>query len=146
MNNYFDREIKFIERELTYLKTSAQKSAADIGLYSQSVPVAVPLSLNSSQTNARGYKAFYIVADSDIMVCSTLDWYIDDIYDYWRPYREGTVRKAFIRSGFYNDRQIIVVRVEGGISDIESLKSGTSVTVNLTLTVNGTNTFTLEAI
>ncbi len=148
MNNYFDRELKQLERELTYLKTARQKSATAVGLISHSVSVSIPLALNSSQTNATGYKAYAIDnGEYDQLATATLNWYIDNIYDYWKPTQlADSARKASIQMGIYRNNQTAVVRVTGSHADIETLKGGGSVSVNVTLTVTSTGDFTLRSL
>lgn len=148
MNNYFDRELKQLERELTYLKTARQKSATAVGLISHSVNVSIPLALNSSQTNATGYKAYSIDnGEYDQLATATLNWYIDNVYDYWKPTQlPDSARKASLQMGVYRNNQTAVVRVTGSHADIETLKGGGSVTVNVTLTVTSTGDFTLRSL
>lgn len=148
MNNYFDRELKQLERELTYLKTARQKSATAVGLISHSVNVSISLALNSSQTSATGYKAYAIDnGEYDQLATATLDWYIDDVYQYWKPTQlADSLRKASIQMGIYNNHQTAIVRITGSHNDIEALKNGESRIVNLTLTVTSTGDFTLRSL
>jgi len=148
MNNYFDRELKYLERELTHLKTARQKSATAVGLISHSVNVSIPLSLNSSQTSATGFRAYAIDnGEYDQLATATLDWYIDNIYDYWKPTRlADSARKASVQMGIYRNSQTVVVRGTGSHADIETLKGGGSVSVNVTLTVTSTGDFTLRSL
>lgn len=148
MNNYFDRELKQMERELTYLKTARQKSASAVGLISHSVNVSIPLALNSARNYATGYKAYAINSgDDNQLATATLNWYIDNIYDYWKPTQlSDSARRAYIQIGTYRNKQTAVVRAIGSHADIETLKGGGSVTVYVTLTVTSTGNFTLGAL
>lgn len=143
MQDYFERELLNIKREITYLKTAMQKSAGIVETTSQSVSLNLPLSLDEYQINATGRARFRVISSDDILMMTTLNWYYEDITkssDYPRTTRYGDVIT------FYDDTPIIRVIVRGTQSDVNTLKNGGSVSVNVVLTVRATDEFTLEAL
>lgn len=148
MDNYFASEISSIEKELIRIKTSNSKSAGVIQTVSKTVDVSVPLSLNQSQTTARGHKDFRITPEQDAIFMCTLDWYSEDILiDHQIP---RTVRGASISESDYNGVRIVSVSINGtqfgSNNDVQRLINGESVTVNAKLTIRATCDFTIEEV
>lgn len=143
MQNYFEREILSIKRELTYLKTAMQKSAGVIETISQTVDLNLSLALDDSGNTAYARASYEVNSINDMLMMITLNWYYEDIskaHDF--PY---ITRHAYFENG-YNPRPIIRVTVRGTQADVNTLKNGGSVRVGVSLTVRATNEFTLEAI
>lgn len=149
MENYFDREIKGIERELLYLKTSAQKSAGVVKTVSKTLPITVTLvdDHSASYPTARAWKHYQINSDETAITIPSLDWYFQDI------------TKA--STSFYTTRQIEMCHVilpngKDGLrlhifgtenspgSDGERVGNGETVRVSFNLTVRSTADFTIE--
>lgn len=144
MQNYFDREILFTERELTALKTSMQKSAGEIVTTSDSVDLNIPLSLDSMQSQAEGSVAYKITPSSVAMIFPTLNWYYSDItkaHDTPRTTREASCVLGRLSNGTY----VANISVIGTQADVDALKGGSSVSVSIKLTVICSDTFTMEA-
>ena len=79
MQNYFDNELKNIERELTQLKTGMVKSAGVIESISKTVNISVPLELSGSGLTASGEKNYRVYIEKASIVLVTLDWYHEDV-------------------------------------------------------------------
>lgn len=148
MDNYFDSELNKIEREIKQLKTAQQKFAGQVPTIAKSVSISIPLSLNASQTAASGSAMYRITTTSDTYLMATLAKYYDDI-TLNTSYPVKT-RSMILRLGKYNSNQYLILiyaRGTGGSdSDVSTLKNGGSVTLTNTLTVRGTDEFSLEAI
>jgi hypothetical protein len=147
MNNYFEREIKGLEREIIALKTANQKSAGNLQLVSKTIPISIPLVLNEYQTFARGRKTYAVRKNSEELVVAYLDWYTDDISREWvDAYTQGSVRSGRIAHGVYNGTDVFQITVYGDRNDIDAMAGGASITISLNMTVKCTNDFTLEAL
>lgn len=152
MNEYFEREITALERELTNLKTTAQRSAGIIETISKTVDVNVPLGLEYNAGGvafARGKAIYQVTPESDSIVVFTLDWYNGDVYKVWDPWL--ITRTISTNTVKLDDGRIcIIISVEGTMttddgtmSDVEKLKQGQSVVVNVKLTARSTDNFTM---
>ena len=143
MQDYFERELLNIKREMTYLKTAMQKSAGIVETTSHSVSLNLPLSLDEYQINASGHARFGVNSSDNILMMTTLNWYYDDITKASDLPR--TTRHADVIT-FYDGRPIIRVIVRGTQSDVNTLKNGGSVSIDVILTVRATDEFTLEVL
>ena len=147
MDNYFDRGIKMLERELTYLKTAKQKSASSLELITKTVPVSIPLVLGAYQTTAVGRKAFSIIKDDDALIVPYLDWYTENIYNQYLPsYEQGSVRKVRFDYGVYNGSDVIAITATGSRSDIDAMVGGASITVSFNMIIKSTADFNVSAL
>lgn len=142
MENYFSNEINYTRKELTRLKTTAQKSASNITTTSQSIQVNIPLSLRSTYT-AMGEVDYKITTESNALVSFTLDKYYDDItYDLLpiiRP-RERLILPLQLDA----NTMFLNIQARGNGDDVQTLTDGGSVTITNTLTVRSTAPFTIE--
>ena len=67
MNNYFEREILAIERELSWVKTASQRSSGVIDTVSQTISFSIPLGMNTSQTLSQGV-VYYEITPQDYSI------------------------------------------------------------------------------
>lgn len=147
MQNYFENEIKNMERELVRLKTAAQRSSAVVSTVSQSVDISISLSLNAAQTSASGQVRYRISTESDALVSMTLAKYYDDVNIGWQVPRATRViilEKSVMGSDII--ATIIGTGTQGANSDVSTLINGGSVTLTTTMTVMATDNFTIERI
>lgn len=136
-----------MEREITFLKTSGQKSAVGLDLVIQTVQVSIPLVLGTYQTSASGTKCYITQSDGDNIITGYLDWYTEDIQRNWVPeYQQNSVRQAWVESGYYNGNIIFKVHVDGSRSDIDVLTQGGTVVATMGLRLIGLNDFTVGAL
>lgn len=141
MQEYFEREITTMEKELRWLKTSVVKSGATVSSIAKSVPYNIPLNLVSS-TNANGSALFKLTLREKAVFNPTLDIYYDDIT--LGPL--GDTRRRAVQMYWLNDTQYVLeIGVWGDSNDIATLEGGGSVEMSGTLTVTSTDEFTLEA-
>lgn len=148
MQNYFDNEIKNIERELVRLKTSQQKFAGQVPLVTKSVQVAIPLTLNQARTTARGEKLYKLIVDKPMLFVATLAKYYDDVTkseDYPRTTRMIYHFVSKISASQYLIEIVAYGTQIGAGNDVTTLMNGGSITLNNTLTVTATDEFRLEA-
>lgn len=148
MENYFSSEIKTIQRELTRLKTSMNKSAGVVQTVAQSVDMTIPLQLAYSGTSAIGYKYYRIVTDKNAIVSINLEWYSENVLiDYEVP---STVRKINIAESEQGGVRRIAITAHGSQfgtnSDVSRLERGETVTINNRLTVRATCNFVIEEV
>lgn len=145
MENYFTAELDYLDKELTHLKTSIQRSSSDILFAKKSASVSIPLSLNTSQTDARGSIIFKITSSSPILVFPYLNEYYDDISKSGTTQRE--TRFFQILEGANNNNifiRITAYGTQGANSDVQALINGQSITLNNTLTIYATDNFEME--
>lgn len=143
MNNYFEREIRQLKKELLQLKTSSQKSAGLVPIISRTANVSIPLSLNSIQTECSGEIIYLIEPNSDALIIPTLDKYYDDIMLNDRlPYRTRKVSLALTVGT--DGRYLLRITGRGDTNDVSSLVGGGSVNLNTILTVQCSDNFTMR--
>lgn len=143
MQNYFDNEIKNIERELLALKTASTVSSIPLELIQRSVQISIPLQLSIYQTTATGAVAYKIVSDEDLIVYPYLSWYYENIYDI-----EVTGEHRYLRtmSLFQDGAPLILINARGSENDIQRMIGGESITLTANLTVVATRNFTMEKV
>jgi hypothetical protein len=145
MDNYFDREILQMERELLRLKTSQQKFAGSVPTIKKSLQISVPLALTAGGMTARGQIYCKIVPESTALVYPTLAKYYDDVLLF--PYVEDRTRSFFMemfRNGDDLYLEIIAYGTNyGQNNDVATLKNGGSVSLTNTITVVSTDNFEL---
>lgn len=143
MQNYFDNEIKNIERELLALKTASTVSSIPLELIQRSVQISIPLQLSIYQTTATGAVAYKIVSDEDLIVYPYLSWYYENIYDI-----EVTGEHRYLRmmSLFQDGAPLIFINARGSENDIQRMIGGESITLTANLTVVATRNFTMEKV
>lgn len=144
MENYFSNEINHVKKELTRLKTTAQKSAGTITTASQSIQVNIPLSLRSP-VDAMGEVDYKIITESNALVSFTLDKYYDDIHYDLLPIIHPRERHILPLQMDANTIYL-VVQAQGDGNDIQTLTDGGSVTITNTLTIRCTTPFTIEQV
>lgn len=145
MNNYFDEEIKRVERELLQLATASQKSASVTPTIAKTTSFNIPLSLAASGYSSYGETTYKIIPRSGSLLSVTLDRYYDDIIDnHVVPPTTRIVRVIFGKNtaGSYIAR----IYVNGNNSDTQTLKGGGSVNVPVKMTVRSTDDFSVEAL
>lgn len=141
MQNYFDNEIAWLEKEVRWLKTSAVKSGTTITSAVKSVNYSISLTL-SSPTNANGQQTFLVETSDSALFNASLDIYFDDVAK-----AKGDTRRRVIEQYYLSDNKYIVnVLAWGDSSDRSTLSGGGAVTIAGRLTVTCTSDFTLEAI
>lgn len=140
MQEYFEREITTMEKELRWLKTSVVKSGAAISSIVKTIPYNIPLNLASS-TNANGNMLFKLTLHENAVFDPTLDIYYDDVT--LGPL--GDTRRRAVQTYWLNEHQYVLrIGVWGDSDDIATLTGGGSVEMSGTLTVTSTDEFTLE--
>lgn len=140
MENYFNREITSIEKELTALKTAKAASSVSLELFTKSVDISIPLHLSDYLT-ATGAVAYAVNSDDNIIIWPTLDWYFDDVYDVNRIDEYRTLK---IKNCYKDGKSQLLINARGSEDDIDAMTGGSSVTLKARLTVVGTRDFTLE--
>lgn len=141
MQEYFNREIKTLERELAALKTSMLKSAGVIETRSKSVTVDIPLSVNGSV--AKGRVKIKIVTASEAMVFATLDKYYDDIMKSMEEYETRSRNTQLIET---SEGLFVVVTAFGTLDDVIAIAGGGTVSVSSTVTIQCTANFEMEVV
>lgn len=151
MNDYFDREVLSVERELVRLKTAAQKSSQVVDTVAKTVSVNVPLSVVSGGTTCKGEVHYAVSCDTDSIIMATLNWYHGNIYDEWQVPRISRAMKVD-KVRMSNDNIGLIITAYGtnysadGTDDLTKLKNGQSVTISASLTVRCTDNFTVGAL
>lgn len=148
MDNYFDREILQMERELLRLKTSQQKFAGSVPTIKKNLQISVPLALAAGGLTARGQIYCKIVPESTALVYPTLAKYYDDVLLF--PYVEDRTR-SFSMEMYQNGNDLYLEIIAYGTNygqnnDVATLKNGVSVSLTNTITVVATDNFELEVI
>lgn len=143
MQNYFDNEIKNIERELLALKTASTVSSIPLELKQKTIQISIPLHLSIYQTTATGAVAYKIVSDGDLIIYPYLSWYFENIYD---VNVEGEIRYLRLANLYQDGAPVVLIRARGSEEDIKKMVGGESITLTAKLTVVATRDFTLEKI
>lgn len=150
MEEYFTREMITIERELTRLKTSGQKSGASAKLVSKTIAVSANLQyedISWPTGSARATVIYEIDTGYNSLITATLDWYYGDVTQAANV--EFTTRKIVLKpvvlsNGNRGISLYFIGTEKGDDSDAARTKRGETVTVNVNLTVNATNNFTIQ--
>lgn len=145
MQEYFERELKMMKKELVALKTSMRKSAGIIVTTEKSISLDINLELNTTQTLCNGEKIVKIVTDGPALIIPTLEKYQNNIYydpsfatqDGW-----ANVMLEFTPSGY----ELANVFVRGSDTDTQTLKNGGTVVKTVKLTVRCSDDFYMEII
>lgn len=146
MDNYLDREIKQMNREILALKTSAQKSAGIVPTVSQSFGVTLQLQIESTAPLiCSGTAEYEITTESDALVMVTLDKYYDDITKVSGGPRE-TRSTYYDLSKFNNGKTSLLISAYGTDDDAAAIQGGGSVSISSQVTVRSTSSFTIERI
>lgn len=148
MDNYFEQELKRLEQELQWLKTSFTKSSSIVETVSRTIEVSLPLSMNTAQTSCSGKKQYTISCDSNSILDISLDWYYGNVADNWKIAR--TTRAIWLDKVMLDDGRIgVEIQCYGTnysddqSDDLSKLKNGQSVIITANLTVRATDNFTL---
>jgi len=151
MNNYFDRELLALEKELLWLKTSSQKSSSLVETTSQTIPISVNLELGTGSSDPFAVAVLYyeIVASQDALIIPTLDWYYADITQAWRVlptvYARYIDMKQIILPNGNNGIKFTVFGTNmGANNDAHRVAAGETITISFNLTVRCTTNFTLR--
>lgn len=146
MENYFDSEIKYLEKELIALKTSMQRSAGVVPIVRKTLALSIPLELNSAQTLSNGEVAVKVTTGGDsALIIPTLDKYENNIYyDPTFAIQDGwaNVELGVTPSG----GQLVNVFVRGSDSDTQALISGGTVVKSVKLTVQCSEEFEMGVV
>lgn len=148
MENYFNREVLQLERELLRLKTSQQKFAGSVPTAKKSININVPLSLDAGGFTATGKLYCRITVKNGSLVYPTLQKYYDNVM--LSPYTESRTRVFTL--DMYNDGDNIILEIiatgtnYGQNNDMDTLKNGGSVSLTNTITVVATDNFELEVL
>lgn len=150
MDDYFNREFDFLERELTQLKTSSQRSASAVSTVIKTVNVSVNLQyedISYPTGSARALVYYEVDTDEDVIIMPTLSWYYGDITQAANVF--FTTRRIDMDSGWltpsnkYGIALYFIGTEQGDNSDAARTKRGETVTVSVDLTVLCTQDFTL---
>jgi hypothetical protein len=151
MEQYFDNEIKNMERELLYLKTASQKSASAIKTISKTVSVSANLEyqdISWPTGSARANKWYKVTTSDDAIIIPTLSWYHGDVTQ--AADIEYVTRKIQMATGIIDGNFTIglyfVGTEKGDNSDAARTKRGETVTVTVDLTVLCTQDFQIQEV
>lgn len=150
MDNYFNRELNYLKKELTRLKTAGQKSASSAKLVKQTVNVSTNLvweDLSDPYGSARSWVIYEITPNSDSIIVATLNWYYDDInssYLTTQSTREVQLKQVILPNGKPGVQLYFIGTENGPNSDAARAKNGETITVSVNLTVTCTDNFTLR--
>lgn len=150
MENYFNHELNYLKKELTRLKTAAQKSASSAKLVKQTVNVSTDLvwkDISDPYGSARSDVLYEITPNSDAIIIYTLDWYFGDItksYDVYQSTREIQVKQLVLPNGKPGIELYFIGTEDGPNSDAARAKNGETITVSVNLTVTCTDNFSIR--
>lgn len=150
MDNYFNHELNYLKKELTRLKTAAQKSASSAKLVKQTVNVSTNLvweNISYPYGSARSDVLYEITPNSDAIIIYTLDWYFGDItksYDIYQSTREIRVKQLVLPNGKPGVELYFIGTEDGPNSDAARAKNGETITVSVNLTVTCTDNFSIR--
>lgn len=143
MQDYFDNEIKYLDKELTRLKTSMTKSSGSILTVVKSVNFSIQLE-STGFLRPSGTTKFILHTDENALFHVTLDSYYDDVMKELDGIYSTRQKYVLIANRFGNI--IIDIRGLGTRDDETTIQGGGSVTLTGTMTVQCTNEFTLEQV
>ncbi len=150
MNNYFEKEISSINRELTSLKTSGQKSSAFTKTISRTVNVTAQLQyedISYPTGSARAEVAYEVVTTKDALIIPSLSWYYEDVFmQELGPARVIDMFTGILSNGNYVVYLYFIGSEEGDNSDAARTKRGETVMVSVDLSIVCTQDFTLRKI
>lgn len=150
MNDYFEREIIHLEKELTNLKTSAQRSGGIVKTVSKTVAITVQLQwedISWPNGSARAETFYEVVTDKDAIIIPTLSWYDEDVFEpLFGTKREIQVTRGFLNNGNYGIYLYFIGSEQGDNSDAARTKRGETVNVSVDLTVVSTQDFTFRKV
>lgn len=150
MDNYFNHELNYLKKELTRLKTAAQKSASSAKLVKQTVNVSTNLvweDISYPYGSARATAVYEVIPNSDSIIVPTLDWYFGDItksYEITQSTREIQMSTFILPTGNFGVYLYFIGTEDGPNSDAARAKNGETITVSVNLTVTCTDNFTLR--
>lgn len=150
MDNYFNHELNYLKKELTRLKTAAQKSASSAKLVKQTINVSTNLvweDISYPYGSARSDVLYEITPNSDSIIIYTLDWYFGDItksYDIYQSTREIQVKQLVLPNGKPGIELYFIGTEDGPNSDAARAKNGETITVSVNLTVTCTDNFSIR--
>lgn len=150
MQDYFEHEITQAKKELTRLKTSAQKSSANARIIEQTVNISVNLEwedISYPYGSARAEVFYETIPDGPAIVNSTLDWYYADInesYNTAYSTRQIRLRPCILPNGNRGVRIYFIGTENDPNSDAVRVKNGETITMSVNLTVKSTNLITVR--
>lgn len=150
MDNYFNRELDYLKKELTRIKTNSQKSSSSATLVKQTVNVSTNLvweNISDPYGSARSDVIYEIIPNSDSIVVCTLDWYFGDIngsYTTDQTTREIQVHQFVLSNGHPAIELYFIGTENGPNSDAARARNGETITVSVNLTVTSTDNFTIR--
>lgn len=144
MEDYFEQEIKQLNQEILYLKTSVQRSAGAVPIISKTITVEIPLVLKGDIIYTCSGRVDYVITpDGDSPIMATLDRYFDDITK--ATTSPPQTRQANVILGGRTDERIaLVVTAQGDRNDVATLQGVGSVTLSYQLTIRAMNDFIIE--
>lgn len=150
MDSYFNHELNYLKKELTRLKTAAQKSASSAKLVKQTVNVSTNLvweNISYPYGSARSDVIYEIIPNSGSIVVCTLDWYFGDIngsYTTKQTTREIQVHQFALSNGNPAIELYFIGTEDGPNSDAARARNGETITVSVNLTVTCTDNFSIR--
>lgn len=150
MENYFNHELDYLKKELTRLKTAAQKSSGSATLVKQTVNISTNLvweDISDPYGSARSDVLYEIIPNSDAIIVCTLDWYFGDIngsYTTNQTTREIQVKQLVLPNGKPGIELYFIGTEDGPNSDAARAKNGETITVSVNLTVTCTDNFSIR--
>lgn len=144
MENYFTQELKQLKREITNIKTSAQKSAGSIKTSVQSVSMSVDLQIVDSGLPV-AKKEYIIESNTTDLAMVTLDNYYADIYRNDHSSNPSRSTKLFVYR--VDDTRLRAdVIFKGDENDWNTISGGGTVSMSATMTIRCTNNFTISEV
>lgn len=146
MDDYFNRELQQINREITRLKTSSQKSGGIVPTVSKTLRITEQLQFTGLPTptsTVRAIVKYKILPSSTALIIATLDKYYDDIFN---VIDNGTRSRSVSMSEERNGDTIMSVMLTGDNNDARTMYDGGSVSMSTEVTVRCTDNFTIERV
>ena len=150
MDSYFNHELDYLKKELTRLKTAAQKSSRSATLVKQTVNISTNLvweDISDPYGSARSDVLYEITPNSDSIIVCTLDWYFGDIngsYTTNQTTREIQLHQIVLPNGKPGVELYFIGTEDGPNSDAARAKNGETITVSVNLTVTCTDNFSIR--
>lgn len=150
MNDYFEKEILNLERELKNLKTSAQRSGGIVRVVSQTVHVSVNLEwedISWPTGSARAEATYEVITDRNALIMPTLSWYDEDVFEpAFGTKREIRMQRGVLSNGNQSIYLYFIGSEQGEDSDAARTKRGETVAVTVDLTITSTQDFVIRKI
>ena len=145
MQDYFENEIKRLEKEILFLKSSMKKNAGVIGLYRQYIEL--PMVLQDTGGVVPSNKTYIKINTNNInqLFFITFDKYYDDTLAPGKT-EFGYYRQRYHQLRVLNGNLMIKAVALGTYADQATIEGGGTVSLPIKMTVYSTDEFTLEQV